>query len=219
MSSARLPGKVLREIAGKPLLAHVLDRVRAVANADLVVLATSTEPSDDPVAELARALGVPVHRGPLDDVARRFLGAVDEHGLDACARVCADSPLIDPAVVEAAIADFRRGDVDLVTNTYPQRTAPHGQSVEVISADALRTAIERQRRKADREHVTPYLYSHPNVFRIRNFMPEGDAWAESTAVDLEEDLARVEAILLESVRSGSQLRTSDLLRLAGQDAA
>ncbi|MEZ5100174.1 MAG: hypothetical protein R3C15_10330 [Thermoleophilia bacterium] len=144
---------------------------------------------------------------------------MDEHGLDACVRVCADSPLIDPALVEAAIADFLRGDVDLVTNTYPQRTAPHGQSIEVVSADALRTAVERQRRKTDREHVTPYLYSHPTVFRIRNFLPDGDAWAESTAVDLEEDLARVEAILLESARSSARTGTSDLLRLAEQDAA
>jgi spore coat polysaccharide biosynthesis protein SpsF len=98
MSSSRLPGKVLREVQGRALLGHLLDGLRQAKGPDTLLVATSVDPSDDAV-----------WRGPLDDVAARFLGAAEAASLDAAVRICADSPLLDPALVDQAVALFRLG--------------------------------------------------------------------------------------------------------------
>src|SRR5262245_42610822 len=106
-SSARLPGKVLRPMAGRPMLAHLFDRVHRASEPDAVWLATSTDASDDPVASLAAALGVACHRGPLDDVLGRFIGAAEAARAAAVVRVNGDSPLLDPALIDRAIGLYR----------------------------------------------------------------------------------------------------------------
>lgn len=190
--SARLPRKVLLDLAGKPLLVHVLDRLARARELDAVVVATSDEPGDDAVAELCAAHGTPCVRGPHEDVAARFALAAREHGVDAFVRVSGDSPLIDAALVDRAVARFREGGVDLVTNVRP-RSFPPGQSVEVVATRRFLELLPKMTTVDEREHVTPLLYeSGLRVARIDSGRDYGDL---SLAVDTAADLARLDALI------------------------
>jgi spore coat polysaccharide biosynthesis protein SpsF len=192
-SSVRLPGKVLREVRGKPLLQYLVERLRHAASLDRLVLATSDDPSDDAVAALGSKLGLSVVRGPLDDVVGRFLLAATRCGLRALVRVNGDSPLLDPALVDRAVELFEAGGVDLVTNTFP-RSFPKGQSVEVISVAALERAAASHDPE-DREHVTRFFYRHPEQFRIANFTRTAYAGDLQLSVDTADDLRSFERLL------------------------
>lgn len=194
MSSTRLPGKVLRPLAGRTVLGLLLDRLARAKTLDLVVVATSTDPSDDPIAAFCRAEDVECHRGPLEDVAARFLEVIERYDLDATVRICADSPLLDQRLVDRAVERFADGGRDVVGNV-ALRGFPAGQSVEVFSAAALRRALPQMPSAYDREHVTPYLYRHPELFTSENLAAPEDWTSVRLAVDTEEDLARIAAML------------------------
>lgn len=190
--SSRLPRKVLLELAGKPLLLHVLDRLARARELDAIVVATSAEPADDAVAALCAAHGTPCVRGPHEDVAARFALAAREHRLDAFVRVSGDSPLIDPAIVDRAVARYRAGDADLVTNVRP-RSFPPGQSVEVVRTLTFLSLVPRMTTEEEREHVTPLLYeSGLRIARIEASRDYGDL---ALTVDTAEDLARLDALI------------------------
>jgi spore coat polysaccharide biosynthesis protein SpsF len=195
MTSTRLPGKVLRPLGGsKPTLQFLVERVRHCERAGAFVVATSNDPSDDPVAELCERLGVSVHRGSLQDVAGRYLEAVDRFGLDAFVRVTGDSPLIDQRLIDHGIDLFLQGGADLVTNVFPS-TFASGHSLEVVDAGAFRRAYAEMSKPPHFEHVTKYLYLHPEAFRIRNFERSPDEGALDVSLDTEEDARLIEAII------------------------
>lgn len=194
MSSSRLPGKAMRLVYRRPLLGHVLDRVRQCKAIDGLCVATSTDGADDAIAEFARAEGISIHRGSLDDVAGRMADAAAACNADALVRVNADSPLIDPALIDRAVDMFRVETPDLATNVL-RRTFPKGQSVEVIATSALRAACAAMTDAADREHVTTWFYANPGRFRIAAFEAETPRGDMQLSVDTPADLARVEAIL------------------------
>jgi spore coat polysaccharide biosynthesis protein SpsF len=215
MSSARLPGKVLREVRGRPLLAYLIDRLRRCNVLDGVVIATSTGRDDDPIAAFARTNLIDCHRGSLDDVAFRLLSAARAAGADALVRISGDSPLIDPAIVDRAVDIYRRERPDLATNVQ-RRTFPKGQSVEVIAMAALERAHRAMTSAAEREHVTLLFYAHPERFRIAAFesgIARGDL---QLSVDTEEDFARFAAII---ERLGEPAASHDLASIiAAADA-
>jgi spore coat polysaccharide biosynthesis protein SpsF (cytidylyltransferase family) len=190
--SSRLPRKVLVELAGRPLLVHVLDRLARARELDAVVVATSDEPGDDAVAELASGHGVAVVRGPHEDVAARFALTVREHGLDAFVRVSGDSPLIDPTIVDRAVTRFREGDVDIVTNVRP-RAFPPGQSVEVVSTQRFLALLPKMTTVDEREHVTPLLYE--SGLRVARIEAGRDWGGLSLTVDTPADLERIAALI------------------------
>lgn len=191
MSSSRLPGKMLRELSGKPLLVWLLEGLATCSGADMLAVATSIERSDDPISNFCARAGVSCFRGPLDDVAGRFLGAAEVFGLDALVRICGDSPFIDPGLVDAIIAQYREGDADIVSNVRV-RTFPKGQSVEVFSVAALRRAIASMDDALDREHVTRFFYANPGLFTIRSVESGGRHGELSLCVDTPEDMTRLE---------------------------
>lgn len=170
MTSTRLPGKVLMPAAGRPMLAHQIDRVRRAANVDTVCIATTVNVEDDPVAALAEREGVAVFRGSEHDVLDRFVRAAESVGAAVAVRLTGDCPLTDPALVDAVVATFRGSNppVDYATNSFP-RTWPIGLDVEVASMAALRLANEEATDTYDREHVMPFLYRQPERFRIAGF--------------------------------------------------
>jgi spore coat polysaccharide biosynthesis protein SpsF len=217
-SSARLPGKVLRPLCGTPLIGHLLGRLRRCRALDLVILATSTEVSDDAIAAFAAEARVPCYRGPLEDVLGRFAGAVERFALDGAVRVSGDSPLLAPALVDRAVQIFRRGKWDLVTNVQV-RSFPKGQSIEVIAGKALARAAAEAKETGEREHVTPYFYAHPERFRIRNIEAEMPRPALQLSVDTDEDFARVEAILRAAGARASALDLAETIALADALAA
>lgn len=191
MSSRRFPGKVLAPFRGEPIVAHVLRTVTAAVDGAPVVLATSVETSDDPLALYGEALGYPVVRGALDDVVARFRMCLDRFPADWVLRVSADSPMIDGAVIRKVIAAAGPG-VDLVTTIHP-RTFPKGTNAEVMRVERFLAIPGDWLTPADREHVTSVYYRRPDDFRIVNVASGRPALAsESVAVDTLEDLARLE---------------------------
>lgn len=196
MSSSRLPGKVLRELGGRPVLAWLLDGLTRAPGLVAITVSTSTEPDDDAVADFCAAReGVALHRGPLDDVAGRMLAAAEAERLDALVRVNGDSPLLDPELVSAGVELFRQSGADLVSNVYPQRSFPVGESVEVVRTSALAEAHARMGSDEDREHVTPLIYREPERFAIVGFAADEDCSSESLAVDDAADLALLEGVI------------------------
>ncbi len=161
MSSSRLPGKVLREIAGRPMLAWVVERARRAKTADQVIVATTTDPSDDPVATFCQAQGYDCVRGSLNDVLDRYYQAARQAQADVVVRLTADCPFIDPVLIDDVVNTLRAGGYDFAANRLPQpwgRTYPIGLDVEVFTFAALENVWERARAPHQREHVTPYFY-------------------------------------------------------------
>ena len=186
MGSARLPGKVLLSVCGKALIQYLLERVQA-ANLGLpVIIATSSESADDPIANFCDQQAVDCYRGSCLDVASRFAEVIDEYSLDAFVRISGDSPLLDGEILRQAVEAFD-ADADLVTNIYP-RSYPRGQSVEILWAECFRETLPRMKKESDREHVTSFFYQHAEEFQIRNLMQTPPLTATSMAVDTPEDL-------------------------------
>jgi spore coat polysaccharide biosynthesis protein SpsF len=210
MTSSRLPGKSLRVLDGErtTLQLHV-ERLQHAERPDMVVVATSTDASDDPIAELAAGLGAEVVRGPLDDVAARYAMAVERFALDAFARTSADSPLIDQALVDRAIELFEEGGWEMVSNVRP-RTFASGHSVEVVDGSAFLAAYPEMSEPEHFEHVTPFLYER---LRHRNFCQDRDDGGLNLSIDTEDDARAVEAILSRMDRPHWEYGYEDVLRL------
>ena len=193
MGSTRLPGKVLADLGGRPQLAVLLERLAGAA-VDEVVVATSDRPGDDPVAALARTLGRPVFRGSEADVLGRFAGAAAAYGADDVVRITADCPFTDPEIVDAVVARHRATGADYTSNTL-LRTFPDGLDVEVLRAEALHAAAARATAPAEREHVTPHLYRHPEDFRLAALLGDDRVGTARWTVDTADDLARVRRVV------------------------
>jgi glutamate-1-semialdehyde 2,1-aminomutase/spore coat polysaccharide biosynthesis protein SpsF len=169
MSSSRFPGKVLEELSGRPMLWHVVDRVRKARGLDKVVVATTSEAADDAIACFCEKEGIGCFRGSEQDVLDRFDQASKANAADVVVRVTADCPLIDPAVIDKVIARFERGDCDYVCNVL-RYTYPDGLDTEVFSFSALERAWREAVKPSEREHVTPYLRT--DGFRTANVESE-----------------------------------------------
>jgi spore coat polysaccharide biosynthesis protein SpsF len=195
MSSARFPAKVLAPLAGKPVIRHVVERVASVLPVERIIVATSDQASDDPLASYVRQLGPAVVRGPLDDVAARFRQSLAAHPCEWFIRICADSPLLDPQLLQRMIGIAEGSDADLVTNIHP-RTFPAGQSLELVRSATFLAIDAAALDRDDREHVTRCYYRRPQAFRIVNVEREGGGrGGDSLAVDTPEDLDRLNELL------------------------
>ncbi len=218
MSSTRLPGKVLRRVRDRPVLQYLLERLQRCDGLDGVTVATSVDPSDEPIEKFCLEFGVSCCRGSLQDVARRCADAAGSRGLDAFVRLCADSPLLDPALVDRAIAEYRSREVDLVTNVFP-RSFPPGQSVEVIRTSVLVAAVDMMTSDDDRGHVTRYFYRHAERYRIHNVHAEVDYGDLRLAIDTPGDLRRFETLVAGFERPHWEYGLRELARLSRQPAA
>jgi spore coat polysaccharide biosynthesis protein SpsF len=212
MTSQRLPGKVLRQICGKPALGYVLESVQRSLAIATVVVATSSHQSDDAIVDFCENLGVQYHRGPLDDVVERVAQAVVAHGLDCFFRVCGDSPLLDHRLLDQALSVYTAGEYDLVTNVMP-RTFPAGESVELVRTAAFDAARAGAMTAKDREHVTQYFYRHRASFRIGTFKAPYAWQAVRLVLDTPEDLAVIEDILSKMDKPHWEYDLAALMRL------
>lgn len=213
MTSSRLPGKVLRPLSGTTALEILLERMDRATELATTALATSDEATDDPVQEFCVRRGVACHRGPLEDVAARMLAAAESLELDVFVRITADSPLLDPALVDAVAARVRRGDADVVTNVFP-RSFPVGQSAEAVRVDAMRLAVARMTRPEHREHVTLWFYDHPESVRIRNIRAESGDWSQVRLVlDTAADASALETLFERMDRPHTDYGWRDLVEL------
>lgn len=195
MSSTRLPGKVMIDLAGEPMLVRVVNRTSRAKTVDEVVVATSTRPADDRIVDLCKDRGWPVSRGSEEDVLDRYYQAALTSKADAVVRITSDCPLIEPLVIDRVVGEFlsRAAEVDYVSNTL-QRSFPRGLDVEAIAFGALEKAWREDRNAAWREHVTPYIHRNPDRFRILNVASDTDYSYMRWTVDTPEDLAFVRKI-------------------------
>lgn len=175
MSSTRLPGKVLKPLAGKPMILRQIERLQRARRIDRLVVATSTQASDDPLADALQAAGVAVFRGPLDDVLGRFVGALDAFPAEHVVRLTADCPLADPDAVDATIALHLQSGADYASNTPESFAYPKGLDVEVITAAVLRRAAAEAATPEEHEHVTWGVWTRPDRYRL--------AWLKSAAAE------------------------------------
>ncbi len=185
--SSRLPGKILQRLNGKTVLEHVLERLHKVKNADMVVVATTTQPADDEVATLAQRCGATVFRGDEHDVLSRYLGAARAVDADVILRVTSDCPLIDPELCEAVIAARGNSDADYTSNNMP-RLFPHGLDCEAFTRTALEMAARDATSPYDREHVTPWMRRAPELRRSNVIGPGWPARLQRWTLDYPEDL-------------------------------
>jgi len=194
LASSRLPAKILKKVAGREILGHVLDRLAACQNLDGIVVATTVNPGDDRiVGYLADDARVGVFRGSEDNVLDRTYRAAEAFKADLVVRVTSDSPLIDPALVDYVVTVAQDGGYDYVSNSL-RPTMPDGLDVECFRFHALAMAWQQAGRPEEREHVTPYMRMHPDLFRLANVSIAQRLESFCWAVDTPEDLNFVQAL-------------------------
>lgn len=165
MGSSRLPGKILMPLAGKPSLERMVERVRRARGVDDVVVATTRQPSDDAVERWGAAAGVKIYRGSEDDVLSRVLEAARAFDAEVIVQLTGDCPLIDPDIISQLIDLYGRGGHDYVSNVL-KRTYPRGWDTQVFSRDVLERVSAATSDPHDREHVSLYIYEHPEIFSL-----------------------------------------------------
>lgn len=196
MTSTRLPGKVIKEVLGKPLLEYQIERLRRANEADELVIATTTNNNDLPIVKLCERLGVAYYRGSEEDVLSRYYEAATKFGADILVRVTSDCPLIDPAVVDKVIEHYKdnRDNYDYVSNTL-SRTYPRGMDTEVFSYQVLQEAFVNAKEQPEREHVTPYICWQPERYRLDNVSHHENQSHHRWTVDTPEDFELIKLIL------------------------
>jgi spore coat polysaccharide biosynthesis protein SpsF len=215
--STRLPGKVLEDVGGIPLIAHVLRRLRAARRVDEVVLATTGQEGDDALVELARAEGVDAHRGPEQDVLTRFRGAAEAAGAEAVVRITGDCPLLDPAVVDRVVEALLDDPepCDYASNVL-RRTYPRGLDTEALWAETLARVDELATSAAAREHVTWFAYrERPDLFRLRSVEIDDGRPDLDWSVDTAEDLERIRRLVSLLERPDEPVSWRELIERAG----
>lgn len=196
MGSTRLPGKIFKEILEKPLLYYEIERLRQVKKVDAIVIATTINPIDHAVVDFCHLEQIPLYRGSEEDVLDRFYQAAKSFSADVIVRVTGDCPLIDPKIIDAVIDCYLQSypNFQYVSNTL-HRSYPRGLDVEVFSFDALKKAAKEAILPSEREHVTPYIYSHPKEFALENVVHTPNESNHRWTVDTDEDFELISRIL------------------------
>lgn len=196
MGSTRLPGKVLLDLAGEPMLARVVHRTWRARTLDEVVVATTDRPADDAIAQLCLERGWPCFRGSEADVLDRYYQAAVAHRADIVVRITADCPLIEPEIVDRVVQEFldRQPEVDYGCNILPRRTFPRGLDTEVVRSDVLERVWRAEFDPAWCEHVTLYIRRNPDLFRIHGIVNDVDYSHMRWTTDTPEDLTFVRQI-------------------------
>jgi spore coat polysaccharide biosynthesis protein SpsF len=214
MTSTRLPGKVLRPVLGQPLLGYELERLKRCQNADGILVATTINATDDPVVHFCQTQDIPVFRGNEQDVLSRYFGAAQQVQASTIVRVTADCPVIDPEIVDQVIARFQThaAPYDYISNTLT-RSFPRGLDAEVFSFNALSQAHYEATEPAHREHVTPFLYTQPERFRLGAVEATPSTAHHRWTVDTPEDFELIRHIIESLYPTHPQFSYQDILAL------
>ena len=194
MNSKRFPGKVLADLCGKPVLWHVLTRCLMIEGADMVVLAVPDEKESEPLADLAKSLGVSVFRGPEPDVLKRYLGAARLFDADIIMRITADCPLIDPVICGEVLAAVKRPHIDYASNLLP-RTFERGLDCEAFTRRVLEQAAHMAMSPYDREHVTPWMQRAKGIMKVNIESGSPERERINLCVDYPGDLKRIAKLM------------------------
>ena len=189
MGSTRLPGKVLIDVCGKPVLWHMLNRLRLSDNIGDIVLAIPESAHDNKLEDFAKESGFQCFRGSEEDVLSRYYEAAVRFGADIVVRLTADCPLVDPRVTDRIVKEHLNSGADYTSNII-KRTYPQGLDTEVFNYDVLEKVSKEAKQGYEREHVTPYIYRHPEIFKLKSVEASGKLGRPDLrlTVDTEEDL-------------------------------
>ncbi len=214
MGATRLPGKPLMLVKGKPLLQYLIERLKLVKNKTEIVVATTQEIHDDILTDFCIIHNIPSYRGPENDVLRRYALAATQYNADVIVRVTGDCPLIDYEVVDQAIQYFIDNfpKYDYVSNTL-ERTFPRGLDVEVFSRKALEEANLNANEESEREHVTPYIYNRPEIYKIAQIKHPTNLSHYRWTVDTPEDYELIKLLIEESIDKHPKFTLKDLVKL------
>ena len=215
LSSTRLPGKVLKDLHGKPMILQQIERLKLSQKIDKLVVATSVDPSDDELVTVLQEAGIEVRRGSLNDVAKRFANVVEEFQPETIVRLTADCPLADPSIIDQVISSHISSNADYSSNTL-KPTFPDGLDVECISLSAFNRLQSLDLTQPEKEHVTLAIYSNPLLFELNSVVQKTDFSNLRWTVDVQEDLdfARlVYAHLYDENKYFGQTEILDLLQL------
>lgn len=219
IGSTRLPGKVLMDLEGHPMLWWVLSRVSRSNAVDSTILAIPEGAANDPLSAVAEQAKVRVFRGSEADVLDRYYQAALRQAVQVVVRVPADSPFIDPEIIDAAVIRFQQTKADYVNNFLGRSTFPKGLQVEVMSFDALEKAWKEAARPEEREHVTPYIWGHPELFSLSTFEADADHGRFRWVVDYPEDLATVRRLASRLRPFGPEISWRSILDVAEQEGS
>lgn len=214
MRSSRLPGKVLRPIVGKPVLELLIERLRRARRVDEIVVATTDNPADDDIERLARRVGAGCFRGSEEDVLDRVLRAAQSVAADVIVEITGDCPLIDPDVVDRLVKIYLAHGYDYVANVL-KRTYPAGLDTQVFATAVLAEVASLTQDPADREHVSLYIYEHPERYKLHNVesdLPE-KYWDLRLTLDTLEDFQLIAAIYEALYPRNPAFTLGDVLRL------
>lgn len=218
MDSSRLPGKILKDVLGRPMLEHLVERVRRSEFIDDVIVATTTAPNDAKTEEVCTKIGVSCFRGSSDDVLDRVLNAAKSVKADVIVELTGDCPLLDPVEIDKVIKYYQSNQYDYVSNVLT-RTYPRGLDTQVFSVDLLDRVSRLTTDLADRENVSLYIYEHPKMFKLGNVEAEGTMRRPDLrlTVDLPEDFELVSEIYKVLYPQNPKFSLTDVLGLIDND--
>src|SRR3989344_2864043 len=214
MGSTRLPGKILMELEGKPMLWHIVERVKQSKKVDGVVVATTIEQEDDATAELCKKQGWLCYRGPAEDVLDRYCQAAKTFGAKAVVRLTGECPFIHPFVVDLCVEKFLEGKHDFISNCEVDSSAfPRGLDVRVISFAALENAAENAKKSFEREHVWPYIFEHQETFAIGPVITAPDEYKADyrLTVDYREDFELTKILYQKFYQPGNIINVPEII--------
>lgn len=214
MSSARLPGKVLMPLAGKPVLEHVVRRIRDCRTITKVVVATSTDQTDDAIQAWCEKEAASHYRGSLDDVLDRYYQTARIHKADAVVRITADCPAIDPTIVDEVVKGFLTGGYDYygLSGEFPD-----GLDCTVFSFAALERAWHEAKLQSEREHVGPYMEKHPELFKIGGYKKFNGLSHHRWTLDESRDYDFLQVIFARLYREKTPFLASEVLALLDKE--
>ena len=213
MGSTRLPGKVLMDLCGRPVIWHIIERLKRAKNIDEIVVATTNNRNDDKLTEYLKGIGVNVFRGSEDDVLDRFIRAAERFKADIVVRICSDSPLIEPAEIDKCVAAMIRDKADYVMTEAGIKCLHEG--FEAVSLEALKKQLGFSHEKWVKEHVTLFIRENPESFRITHWVPD-DAFQKEgfrMSMDEESDLLFMRKIYEKLYKEGDIVDLKDAIRL------
>lgn len=220
MGSTRLPGKVLKTVLNRPLLDFLIERLSQAKTIDKLMVLTTEKQEDDLIVQFCKKQEISYFRGSEHDVLDRYYRAASQWRSEGIVRITADCPLIDPEIVDQVITTFKENypEIDYISNSL-ERTFPRGLDVEVFSYQALEKAFINAREEAEREHVTLYLYRHPEFFRLKNVAHIPSLAHHRWTVDTIEDFVLVRLILEHLYPKNPHFRLADILKLLSENPA
>lgn len=214
MASTRLPGKIMVNVAGKPILEHIIERIKKSQLIDKIVVATTVKEQDKPTIAIANKCNVESFAGSEEDVLDRFYQAAKVYEADIIVRITADDPFKDPEVIDKVVTCYLgyKSATDYASNTI-NPTYPLGLDVEVFSFDTLERTWREAKEPFEREHVTPYIWGHPEIFRLANVQNEEDLSHLRWTLDNEADLEFIQEVYAILYREGKIFLMDDILDL------